>query len=39
MGMTNDMHMLMRLSYDQAEGDYADKKTDNIVEAYKNTTK
>jgi|TARA_R110000796_G_scaffold225039_1_gene341396 hypothetical protein len=35
MGMTNDMHMLMRLSYDQAEGDYADKKTDNIVEAYK----
>ena len=27
--------MLMRLSYDQAENDLADKKTDNLVGAYK----
>tara|TARA_R100000458_G_C8177579_1_gene175806 strand:+ start:280 stop:486 length:207 start_codon:yes stop_codon:yes gene_type:complete len=35
MGRVKDMYMLMRLSYDQAEGDLADKKTDNIVESYK----
>jgi len=35
MGRTSDMYMLMRLSYDQAENDLADKKTDNLVGAYK----
>jgi|TARA_R110000803_G_scaffold109917_1_gene178288 hypothetical protein len=35
MGRTSDIYMLMRLSYDQAEADLADKKTDNIVETYK----
>ena len=35
MGRTSDMYMLMRLSYDQAENDLADKKTTDLVEAYK----
>jgi|TARA_B110000285_G_C15102794_1_gene606011 hypothetical protein len=35
MGRTSDMYMLMRLSYDQAENDLADKKADNLVETYK----
>jgi len=35
MGRTSDMYMLMRLSYDQAENDLADKKTNNLVGAYK----
>ena len=35
MGRTSDMYMLMRLSYDQAKNDLADKKTDNLVGAYK----
>jgi hypothetical protein len=35
MGRTSDMYMLMRLSYDQAENDLADKKITNLVEAYK----
>ena len=35
MSGTKDMYMMMRLSYDQAEADYADKKTFNIVDAYK----
>jgi hypothetical protein len=29
MGRTSDMYMLMRLSYDQAENDLADKKITN----------
>lgn len=35
MGRTSDMYMLMRLSYDQAENDLADKKTTDLVETYK----
>ena len=36
MGRVKDMYMLMRLSYDQAEDDLAEKKTTNVVESYKN---
>tara|TARA_R100000781_G_scaffold38096_1_gene26826 strand:- start:376 stop:582 length:207 start_codon:yes stop_codon:yes gene_type:complete len=35
MGRVKDMYMLMRLSYDQAEDDFAEKKTTNVVESYK----
>ena len=35
MGRVKDMYMLMRLSYDQAEDDLAEKKTTNVVESYK----
>lgn len=34
MGRTNDLYMMMRLSYEQATDDYNNKKTDSIVNAY-----
>ena len=35
MGRVKDMYMLMRLSYDQAESDLLDKKTNSLVDSYK----
>ena len=31
MGRVKDMYMLMRLSYDQAESDLVDKKTNSVI--------
>ena len=34
MGKTNDLYMMMRLSYEQATDDYNSKKVDSMVGAY-----
>jgi len=32
---TNDLYMMMRLSYEQAVDDYRNKKVDSMLDAYK----
>tara|TARA_R100001224_G_scaffold86257_1_gene55408 strand:+ start:120 stop:323 length:204 start_codon:yes stop_codon:yes gene_type:complete len=34
MGKTNNLYMMMRLSYDQAVDDYNNKKADSLLGAY-----
>ena len=35
MSKTNDLYMMMRLSYEQAVDDYINKKVDSMLDAYK----
>lgn len=35
MSKTNDLYMMMRLSYEQAVDDYRNKKVDSMLDAYK----
>ena len=35
MSKTNDLYMMMRLSYEQAVDDYNEKKVDSVLSAYK----
>jgi len=35
MSKTNDLYMMMRLSYEQAVDDYNEKKVESLVAGYK----